>query len=101
MVVAEPRPVGDAEPHEPFLLEPRERRIDRADGHRPAGARLDLAPDRDAVRIVPLVREREHHVELEFADEISFGHVCSTNAYLDGRWSERVYRSGKDMTRTV
>src|SRR2546423_13920763 len=83
--------IRNAELHDPFLLEPRERRIDGPDGNRPAGARLDLAADRDAVGVVALVRDREHHVELEFADEITFRHVYSTNAYLDERQCRKVY----------
>src|SRR6476646_561496 len=84
--------IGDTKSHEPLLLQPRKRRVDRANGDGSPGARFDLASNRDAVCGVALVREREHHVKLEFADEIAFGHICSTNEYLDGSLSGELVR---------
>jgi hypothetical protein len=42
-----------------LVLEPLERRIDRADGDFTAGARFDLAPDRSTVGIGTESQERE------------------------------------------
>jgi hypothetical protein len=48
-----------------------------------------------------LVRESEHYVELEFTNEIPFGHICSTNAYLDERAYQESSSVVKQMTRMV
>jgi hypothetical protein len=92
--------IGNPEAHQPFLFQARQRRIDRPDGNRPTRARFDFTADGDAVRLVSQVGQGEHHVEFEFADEIAFWHIYSTNAYLDVRNSRMVYRRRLQMPRT-
>src|SRR5687768_12672146 len=46
------RRIADPRAEEPLLLEAVQRRVDGADRQPPAGARLDLTPDRGAIRIV-------------------------------------------------
>src|SRR4029079_5870332 len=67
--------IRDPESYEPLLLQSRQSRIHRTNGNGPAGAAFDLAADGDSVRLRFLMREREHHVQFEFPDEVTFGHV--------------------------
>src|SRR6185503_405667 len=73
-----------------FGLEARQRRVDRADDRVAARPFRDLAADGDAVRFRAEVRQRQHHVQLEFPENHAFAHVSSTNAYLDGRTAAMV-----------
>ena len=72
-----PAPAADrtARSDEPLLFEPRQRRVDRADGDLAAGPAGDFLPDRHPVRLRSEVRQRQHYVDLEFAKEIAFGVV--------------------------
>jgi hypothetical protein len=36
------------------------------------------------------MREGEHHIEFEFPNKVTFGHVSSTNAYLDVNMAGKV-----------
>jgi hypothetical protein len=58
----------------PLHLEACQRRVDRADGHFASGPGGDLLTDGDAVSFRPEPVERQHDVDLEFAEKIPFGH---------------------------
>src|SRR4029079_17494786 len=76
--------IRESEVHKPFFFQSRQRGIDRSDGHVASGACFELAPDRHAVGVVLEMRQRQQHVQFEFPNEITLGHIYSTNAYLDG-----------------
>jgi hypothetical protein len=75
---------------EPLVSEPRQGGVHGADRDLPSGSSRDFLSDRDPVRLWSEVGEGEHDVDLEFAEKVAFGHVSSTNAYLDGDLSRKV-----------
>ena len=67
------QPVAD----EALVLEPAERRVDGTDRDLAPRPGLDLTPDGVTVGLVVELRQRQQHVDLEFAEEIAFGHRAS------------------------
>jgi hypothetical protein len=72
--------VGQRVRDQPLLLKPRQRGVDGTNGNLSTGPSGDLLPDRDPVPVGVEMGQRQHHVDLEFAKEIAFGHISSTNA---------------------
>ena len=61
--------IGQAEPHQPFVLEPREGGVDGANRDRASCPLFDVAADGDAVRGLPLPGQRQHPPTTQFPDE--------------------------------
>src|SRR4051794_5302458 len=81
--------IRQSELHEPFSLQPRQRGVDRADRNRPGSPPFNLSPYGDAICLVAQMPDGDEDAQLEFANEIPFGHVSSTNAYLEAGCVER------------
>jgi hypothetical protein len=61
-------------PDEPFLFEPPERRVDRANRHGATRFGFEMLPNPNPVRLFAQPSDGQEDAELKFAEPVTFGH---------------------------